>query len=491
MDRREYIRLALGPDQLGDSTKYLPLLSAPLFLQPIKSALLVILKNQEWLNTKEVSKITSDLCYHMTEEYVQCCPMFYYPKVHKLVNLNDKLTLRPLCSSPKFITYNASKYLDISTQEILRKMPTHVRNSADMILCIEETKLPEFGFLVKADVCTLYPSIIIQDGLLSMRWCLEYYRYDTKRITFLLMLAEWVLHNNYVSFQEHFFLQIKGVAMGTPFAVVFSCMHLFKIETESFQIFYNAPRINSDSIKLYKRFIDDYNFWACNYYSAKLLMEILNSRRESIDIEYTIDYNSTEFLDIKIFKGERYSREGILDVAVFFKDNNKFLFLPPNSSHQPSVFKAWIVEFLNRLRLLCCNDSDFDIVSRFFHEKLVGRGYDKSLLQEYFSCLTNRDVLLLRVRSNYEFWCNKKSEIEVTDQPVRFHLTYTKETMTQLEKIKTALKTELITNGDHLAKIIFGDTSHTLLSISNATNCRKLLVSNISIADNLHDEFNV
>jgi hypothetical protein len=63
--------------------------------------------------------------------------------------------------------------------------------------------------------------------------------------------------------------------------------------------------------------------------------------------------------------------------------------------------------------------------------------------------------------------------------------------MTQLEKIKTALKTELITNGDHLAKIIFGDTSHTLLSISNATNCRKLLVSNISIADNLHDEFNV
>jgi len=154
--------------------------------------------------------------------------------------------------------------------------------------------------------------------------------------------------------------------MGTPFAVVFSCMHLFKIETESFQIFYNSPRITSNSIKLYKRFIDDYNFWACDYYSAKTLMEIINSRRESINIEYEIDYTSTEFLDMRIYKGERYYREGILDVSAFFKESNKFLFLPPNSFHQPSVFQAWVVEFLNRLRLLCCNDSDFEIVTRFF-----------------------------------------------------------------------------------------------------------------------------
>ena len=491
MDRREYLRLALGPDQLGDNEKYLPLLSAPL-LEPIKYALLEILKNQTWLSTKEVCKLTTDLCYHMTDELVKCCPMFYYPKVHKLLNPNDKLSLRPLCSSPKFITYNTSKYLDLSTQEILRRMPTHVRNSADMIICIEDTVLPDGGFLVKADVCTLYPSIIIQDGLLSMRWCLEFYRFDSKRIDFLLKLAEWVLQNNYVSFNGHIFLQIKGVAMGTPFAVVFSCMHLFKIETESFQIFYNSSRITPDSIKLYKRFIDDYNFWACDYYSAKHLMEILNSRRESINIEYVIDDKSTEFLDIKIYKGERYYREGILDVSAFFKESNKFLFLPPNSFHQPSVFRAWIVEFLNRLRLLCCNDSDFEVVTKFFHERLVARGYDKILLDQYFSCVSSRDSMLHKVRENYTKWFNNVSEIEIIDQPVRFHLTYTKDTMIQLQKIKTALKTDIITNGDHLAKLIFGDSSHALFSISNATNCKKLLVSNITSADTPDDElFNI
>jgi hypothetical protein len=49
------------------------------------------------------------------------------------------------------------------------------------------------------------------------------------------------------------------------------------------------------------------------------------------------------------------------------------------------------------------------------------------------------------------------------------------------------LITDIITNGDLLAKIIFGDSSHALLSMSNATNCRQMLVSNIA-ADDTYDE---
>ena len=43
--------------------------------------------------------------------------------------------------------------------------------------------------------------------------------------------------------------------------------------------------INPNSIKLYKRFIDDFNFWAENDYTAELFMRIINSRRTSIIIE--------------------------------------------------------------------------------------------------------------------------------------------------------------------------------------------------------------
>ena len=100
--------------------------------------------------------------------------------------------------------------------------------------------------------------------------------------------------------------------------------------------------------------------------------------------------------------------------------------------------------------------------------------------------------MLHKVRSNYTKWFNNVSEIEFIDQPVRFHLTYTRDYMTQLQKIQTALKTDIITNGDQLPKLIFGNSSHALLSISNATNCRKFLVSNIITSATIpYDEFNI
>ena len=63
--------------------------------------------------------------------------------------------------------------------------------------------------------------------------------------------------------------------------------------------------------------------------------------------------------------------------------------------------------------------------------------------------------------------------------------------MTNLVKIKTALKTEIITKGDQLAKVIFGDSAHSLISMSNATNCRKLLVSNTLETDLPNNEINL
>ena len=86
--------------------------------------------------------------------------------------------------------------------------------------------------------------------------------------------------------------------------------------------------------------------------------------------------------------------------------------------------------------------------------------------------------MLQKARANYVNWCNNKSEVEILEQPVRFPLKYSKDTMTNLLKIKSALKTDVITYGDQIAKIIFGDSAHALLSISNASNCKKLLVRN-------------
>ena len=105
----------------------------------------------------------------MTDEEVKCCRMFFYPKLHKP---DPEITYRPLCSSSGYITYFTSKYIDIETQTVLQQIPSAVRNSNDVVIAIEGTKLPVDGCLAQADVSSMFPSIDIVEGLQSMRWAL-------------------------------------------------------------------------------------------------------------------------------------------------------------------------------------------------------------------------------------------------------------------------------------------------------------------------------
>jgi hypothetical protein len=157
--------------------------------------------------------------------------MFYFPKMHKPI-----LTFRPLCSSPGTSTYLTSKYLAFELRTVLRRITSHCRNSADLILELEKTVLPNEGLLLTIDIVNMYPSIDIMEGLQSMRWVLKRLGFHDNHTTFLTNLASFVLRNNFVKFGHYYFKQIKGVAMGTPFAVVFSSMHIFHLETETFEI---------------------------------------------------------------------------------------------------------------------------------------------------------------------------------------------------------------------------------------------------------------
>lgn len=208
MDRRQYELEATGPKQLGDINSYLPIIGPPL-LDPIKAELLAIFKKDKWLNNGHIAKkLLADLCYHMKDLVIQCCRMFFYPKLHK-----DVLSFRPLCSSSGYITYLTSKYIDIETQIVLQQIPSAVRNSNDVIIAIENTTLPPGGSLVQADVKDMFPSIDIVEGLHSMRWALTYFKFHIDRINFLCNLTEWVHTNNFVQFCSKFYKQNKGTAM--------------------------------------------------------------------------------------------------------------------------------------------------------------------------------------------------------------------------------------------------------------------------------------
>ena len=150
-----------------------------------------------------------------------------------------------------------------------------------------------------------------------------------------------------------------------------------------------------------------------------------------------------------------------------------FLFIPPNSFHQPSIFKGWISEYLCRLRILCSNDLSFNFMIDQFHQHLLARGYESNSINEYFSTIPSRESLIIKKKVSYLNWVNNNAFENVnTSQPVRFHLTYDKDSASQLHSIKAALQTSYITCGDPSARLILGSNLHVQLSISNVTSCQ-------------------
>jgi len=80
-------------------------------------------------------------------------------------------------------------------------------------------------------------------------------------------------------------------------------------------------------------------------------INLLNTMHETIKFTATISNNHVDYLDITIFKGERFKQSGILDIKMYTKECETFMYLMPDSAHPASTFSGFIKgEFLRIIR---------------------------------------------------------------------------------------------------------------------------------------------
>jgi hypothetical protein len=101
-------------------------------------------------------------------------------------------------------------------------------------------------------------------------------------------------------------------------------------------------------------------------------------------------------MDVEFYKGTRFQQSNKLDVRLYQKSQNKFLYLPPQSFHNKAVFPAFISSELSRYRLRCTSDADYKDVAAAFHQRLLDRGYTNEFLNPLFSQQPDRQQLLIR-----------------------------------------------------------------------------------------------
>ena len=168
------------------------------------------------------------------------------PKMHKITIDKPLPSGRPIVSSINSCTYFTSKYLHNYLKNLTIKLCSICRSSLEVLSITSKLKLPIDSYILCADVTSLYPSIPIDFGINAVKYMLHCY--NMPEIDFHSSLLNWVLTNNYFTYNDEYYHQIYGTAMGTPVAVEYANTVMFYIE---------HTIIDKYKPTLYLRYIDD------------------------------------------------------------------------------------------------------------------------------------------------------------------------------------------------------------------------------------------
>ena len=68
---------------------------------------------------------------------------------------------------------------------------------------------------------------------------------------------------------------------------------------------------------------------------------------ESIKIDKFKYGSKLEYMDLVIFKGNRFHQKGLFDIKIFQNEQNLYAYIPKKSNHKKHTFKNFVVNELN------------------------------------------------------------------------------------------------------------------------------------------------
>lgn len=452
-------------DILTDNTTYQQLDTAPIMSLFTNSLLLILERNEVNHNTKLYKYLT----YYISLNTTRTSAKFYIlPKIHK-----SPIAARPIVSNVNYITRQASKWLDFTLQPILPLIPTYIKDSKDIICDLETLQLPTHFILMSADINSLYPSIPIELGLTALYETLNNLPIRTKsllglttsKIKLILDLSAWVLNKMYITYNDNYYLQIKGTAMGTPFAVAYSCIFLHHHEQSILASLKFKPLY-------FKRFIDDIFIIVHAATQATKFIEHYTSASKNITLTSDIGY-SINFLDLTIFKGPRFTSSQLLDIKIYQKPNNAYMYIHTSSFHKEAVHINLYKSELLRYRLSCTQDDDFENIKQLFFLRLTARGHKASdILLHTSSINLDRPTLIANLKQKEP----KESLSTATSSPQPFIFTVTNSPRSvPLKKLQWFNKIPEYILSDPSCELIFNQKRPIVFGLKNPPKLSSLL----------------
>ncbi|CAJ0944555.1 unnamed protein product [Ranitomeya imitator] len=301
-------------------------------------------------------------------------PIFYIlPKIHKRL---VKPPGRPIVSLTDSVLSPLSMVLEKILTPLVKTTRSFLLDTSDFIQIIKSLgPLAPSSLLITWDVNSLYTSLIHEKGLAATDRLLSENRVDIKIHHFCADLLGIVLKENYFMFQDTFYAQQQGTAMGANVAPPYAIAYMTAFESD---FVYNHPLFTAHC-RVLQRYIDDI-FCVGDGPIESLLPfdQHINSIWPELKFTIQHDTHKMSFLDTLVYK----EREGRLGIDIFTKPTDRNGLLHFSSCHPPSIKRSIPKSQFHRVDRIV---SDMDIKKTRLMEmeqKFTDRGYPQGVLTD-------------------------------------------------------------------------------------------------------------
>ena len=279
------------------------------------------------------------------------------PKLHKA-----KFGIRPLINCSKTILEVISKTLDFYMKPIAAKHFSYLKDSQNLIQLTQNQTFPSNSKLFTADFDAHYSNIPIDKSIEIISDMMSKINFDHFTAFGFHSLLKLTLKNNFFTFKakeiSYFYLQVKGVAMGTACGPSVANLYLAYFELRYLSLLKTT---------IYYRYLDDL------FIVSENLLENSDFQVIFPDLSLNVSTSKTvNFLDLNITLNI-YDK---LEFNLYIKPTNTFSYLLYSSNHPSFILKNIPKSLIYRIRRICSRIEDFYYHSSILHKNLIQRKYN-------------------------------------------------------------------------------------------------------------------
>ena len=271
-------------------------------------------------------EIEEDTCNYLVPHHSRPARFYILSKIHKN---KDNPPGRPIVSAFFHPTECISEFVDYQLNPLVPNLPSYIKDTTHFLQKLDS--LPELAngcLLVTLDVSSLYTNIPHKEGIHACRKVLESNTNTRLKTESICDLIRMILTMNNFEFENNYYLQLHGTAMGTKMAPAYANLSMGDLEQNLLAQSPLKPLV-------WWRYKDDiFMIWFHGKEKLSEFVNLLNSSHETIKFTHEVSPSKINFLDVTVLL---HNNNITTDLHVKSTDTHQYLL---SSSCHPNHTKS-------------------------------------------------------------------------------------------------------------------------------------------------------